>query len=81
MVTWVNDDTAPHTVTSGTVDRDTPTPDGRFDSGIMNPGDSFPFVFDSAGEYPYYCSIHPWMAKQGHLRLNESVSLSYSSTD
>jgi plastocyanin len=61
MVTWVNDDTAPHTVTSGTVERNTPTPDGRFDSGIMNPGDSFPFVFDSAGEYPYYCSIHPWM--------------------
>jgi plastocyanin len=61
MVTWVNDDTAPHTVTSGTVERNSPTPDGRFDSGIMNPGDSFPFVFDSAGEYPYYCSIHPWM--------------------
>jgi plastocyanin len=61
MVTWVNDDTSPHTVTSGTVERNTPTPDGRFDSGIMNPGDSFPFVFDSAGEYPYYCSIHPWM--------------------
>jgi plastocyanin len=61
MVTWVNDDTAPHTVTSGTVERNTPTPDGRFDSGIMNPGGSFPFVFDSAGEYPYYCSIHPWM--------------------
>ena len=61
MVTWVNDDTAPHRVTSGTVERNTPTPDGRFDSGIMNPGDSFPFVFDSAGEYSYYCSIHPWM--------------------
>jgi plastocyanin len=61
MVTWVNDDTAPHTVTSGTVEGNTPAPDGRFDSGIMNPGNSFPFVFDKAGEYPYYCSIHPWM--------------------
>ena len=61
MVTWVNDDTAPHTVTSGIVENNRPTADGSFDSGIMNPGDSFPFVFDRAGEYPYYCTIHPWM--------------------
>jgi plastocyanin len=61
MVTWVNDDTAPHTVTSGIVENNRPTPDGSFDSGIMNAGDSFPFVLDKAGEYPYYCTIHPWM--------------------
>lgn len=61
MVTWVNDDTAPHTVTSGIVENNRPTPDESFDSGIMNPGDSFPFVLDKAGEYPYYCTIHPWM--------------------
>jgi plastocyanin len=61
MVTWINDDTAPHTVTSGTIENNRPTPDGSFDSGIINPGDSFPFVFDKAGEYQYYCSIHPWM--------------------
>jgi len=61
MVTWINDDTAPHTVTSGTVENNRPTPDGSFDSGIINPGDSFPFLFDKAGEYQYYCSIHPWM--------------------
>jgi plastocyanin len=60
-VTWKNEDTAAHTVTSGTVQDNTPTPDGSFDSGILNPGDSFPFVFDKAGEYPYYCTIHPWM--------------------
>jgi plastocyanin len=61
MVTWVNDDTATHTVTSGIVENNMPTPDGSFDSGIMNPRDSFPFVFDKAGEYPYYCTIHPFM--------------------
>jgi plastocyanin len=61
MVTWKNDDTASHTVTSGTVQNNTPTPDGRFDSGILNAGASFPFLFDKAGEYPYYCTIHPWM--------------------
>jgi len=61
MVTWKNDDTASHTVTSATVQSNTPTPDGMFDSGILNAGDSFPFLFDKAGEYPYYCTIHPWM--------------------
>jgi plastocyanin len=61
LATWVNDDTAPHRVTSRTIERNTPTPDGRFDSGIMNLGDSFRFVFGSAGEYPCYCSIQPWM--------------------
>jgi plastocyanin len=61
MVTWKNDDTTSHTVTSGTVQNNTPTPDGRFDSGILNAGASFPFLFDKAGEYPYYCTIHPWM--------------------
>jgi plastocyanin len=61
MVTWKNDDTTSHTVTSGAVQNNTPTPDGRFDSGIVNAGDSFPFLFDKAGEYPYYCTIHPWM--------------------
>jgi len=61
MVTWVNDDTAPHTITSGIMENNRPTPDGSFDSGIINPGDSFPFVFDKAGEYPYYCTIHPFM--------------------
>src|SRR5215207_6707241 len=61
MITWKNDDTTSHTVTSGTVRNNTPTPDGLFDSGILNAGDSFPFLFDKAGEYPYYCTIHPWM--------------------
>lgn len=61
MVTWNNDDSIPHTVTSGVVENNSPKPDGKFDSGIINQGDSFPFVFDAAGEYPYYCTLHPWM--------------------
>jgi plastocyanin len=50
-----------HTMTSRTVTNNIPTPDASFDLGIMNPGDSFPFVFDKAGEYPCYCTYHPWM--------------------
>jgi plastocyanin len=64
MVTWNNDDSLPHTVTSGVVENNSPKPDGKFDSGIMNSGGSFRFVFDEAGEYPYYCLVHPFMTSQ-----------------
>ena len=68
MLTWVNEDTVPHTVTSGSVENTKPKPDGSFDSGIINPGNSFPFVIDKTGEYLYYCMIHPCMT--GKITLN-----------
>jgi plastocyanin len=64
MVTWTNDDNVPHTVTSGVVENNTPAPDGAFDSGIMNAGGTFSFVFDTAGDYDYYCLLHPFMTGQ-----------------
>lgn len=51
-VTWINDDSGRHTVTSK---------NGVFDSGMMGKGQSFSFTFDKAGEYPYFCSPHPNM--------------------
>ena len=57
-VTWTNDDTAAHTVTSGTV---ADGPDGVFDSGLLLPNAMFAHTFEDAGEYPYYCVVHPWM--------------------
>ena len=56
-VTWTNDDAQPHTATSG----QNATPDGRFDSGIMAPGATFEHTFTEAGEYPYFCLLHPNM--------------------
>ena len=50
-----------HTMTSRTVTNNIPTPHANFDLGIMHPEGSFPFVFDKAGEYPCYCTNHPWM--------------------
>jgi plastocyanin len=50
-----------HAMTSGSVENNRPTPSWTFNSGLINTGDSFPFVFDKAGEYPYYCKIYPWM--------------------
>jgi plastocyanin len=56
-VTWTNDDAQPHTATSG----ENATPDGTFDSGIMAPAATFEHTFAAAGEYPYYCLLHPNM--------------------
>jgi plastocyanin len=57
-VTWTNDDTAAHTVTSGTP---TDGPDGMFDSSIIMSGATFEHTFEEAGDYDYFCIVHPWM--------------------
>jgi plastocyanin len=51
-VTWVNNDTAPHTVTDF---------DGGFDSGNLMPGDSWSFTFNDLGTFEYFCHHHPEM--------------------
>jgi plastocyanin len=51
-VTWANKDTTTHTVTSTT---------GLFDSGILNPGQTYTHTFTQAGVYSYYCTPHSWM--------------------
>ena len=56
-VTWSNDDSAPHTVTSGIP----PVADEIFDSGFLNAGSTFEHTFDSSGTVDYYCMVHPWM--------------------
>jgi plastocyanin len=51
-VTWTNDDTTTHTVTSDT---------GVFESGNLSPGNSFTHQFNDTGTFPYHCSIHTSM--------------------
>ena len=60
-VRWINQDIVAHTVTSGLSDGFSGTPDGVFDSGFMETGDTFTHTFDTAGTYSYYCIPHPWM--------------------
>ena len=48
-VTWTNQDSAVHTVTS-----DTPL----FDSGDLAQGKSFSYTFSTAGTFPYHCTPH-----------------------
>jgi len=64
-VTWSNDDTAAHTVTSGSP---AGVSDGIFDSSIFAAGQTFSVTFDEVGEYPYYCMVHPWMI--GNISVN-----------
>ena len=59
-VTWKNEDSAFHSVTSGKYEN----PDGMFDSGHLDPYEIFSYKFEEPGMYPYYCTLHPWMAGQ-----------------
>jgi hypothetical protein len=58
-VRWENADTAAHTVTSGTPEDGH---DGIFDSGLFAPGKDFQYQFTEAGNFEYFCLVHPWMA-------------------
>jgi len=51
-VTWINHDDIPHTVDST---------QGKFKSAALDTDDKFEFRFNEAGEYPFYCRIHPKM--------------------
>ena len=59
-VTWVNEDSAFHSVTSGFYG----SPTELFDSGHLDPFESFTFTFDEVGDYDYFCTLHPWMKGQ-----------------
>ena len=51
-ITWINRGAVPHTVTAD---------DGSFDSGRLNPGDSYTVAFGGQGTVTYHCEIHPEM--------------------
>lgn len=72
-VIMINTDTTGiHTYTSGTVDGFAASPDGTFDSGLLNADQSFEWSPDTAGEYPYYCMLHVWM--QGTITVQEAMA-------
>ena len=51
-VTWVNDDEIPHTVAET---------HKLFRSGALDTSDSYSWVFNTPGEYEYFCALHPQM--------------------
>jgi plastocyanin len=50
-VTWTNRDDIPHTIVSA----------GKFRSKALDTDNSFSFTFTAAGDYQYFCSLHPHM--------------------
>lgn len=51
-VIWTNRDDIPHTVVSD---------DKVFKSKVLDTDEKFTYTFDKAGNYPYFCSVHPKM--------------------
>jgi len=60
QVTWVNEDSAFHSVTSGFYEN----PTELFDSGHLDPFESYTLDFDETGTFDYFCTLHPWMKGQ-----------------
>ena len=50
-VTWTNRDDIPHTIVSA----------GKFRSKALDTDNTFSFTFTTAGDYKYFCSLHPHM--------------------
>lgn len=57
-VMWRNDDGVPHTTTSGSCPGGVCTPMPGWDSGTLNPGQSFSHQFTTTGTFTYFCRIH-----------------------
>ena len=64
-VLWDNVDNAAHTVTGGSP---SDGPSGVFDSSLLMAGLDYSFTFDDAGNYDYFCMVHPWMV--GSVTVN-----------
>lgn len=76
-VVWTNNDTVLHTVTSGTGSNDT-TMGKAFDSGLTgatvlkSKGSTFSHTFKTAGNFSYFCQVHPTM--QGQVIVSSSAT-------
>ena len=51
-VTWKNEDDSPHRIGDK---------NGTFTSAALDTDDTFSHTFAAPGEYPYICTIHPYM--------------------
>ncbi len=65
-VVWTNSGAEAHTVTS----------EGFWDSGTLNPGESFRLVLDSLGTYAFACAIHPEMTGAITVEQPETAGMS-----
>jgi plastocyanin len=64
-VTWSNDGQTAHTTTAN---------DGSFDSGNLDPGQSFNHTFTQPGTFAYYCEYHRSLGQEGTVTVQASGS-------
>ena len=83
-IKWTNNDTEPHTVTSGVggglnslLSNSQGKPNGLFDSGLFGPGKSILMKFNQSGTFSYFCTVHPWMEGVVHVSNNNTNIPSY----
>ncbi len=64
-VTWTNQDIVPHTATSGNPgDEDL---GAIFRSALLSQGGTFTHTFNDAGEFVYFCEVHPGMMRDAKV--------------
>ncbi len=64
-VTWINQDIVPHTATSGNPgDEDL---GAIFRSAQFGQGGTFTHTFEDAGEFVYFCEVHPAMMRDAKV--------------
>ncbi len=64
-VTWTNMDLLPHTATSG--DPGDGDRGSVFRSALLGQGQTFTHSFNEAGEFVYYCEVHPVMMRNAKV--------------
>jgi plastocyanin len=55
VITWTNNDSAAHTVTSDTGSK------LKLDSSTLNTGDTYKVTVKKTGTFKYHCNFHPFM--------------------
>ena len=75
MVTFVNNDSAAHVSLSGSPADGS---SGVWDSSLVMMNSAYTTPALDAGEYPYFCMVHPWMT--GLVIVTDDHSISSSST-
>lgn len=60
-VVWINKDETPHTISAS---------DKGFVSKAMDTDDHYEYTFAKAGDFSYFCTLHPFMTGTVHVRAN-----------
>ena len=69
-VTWTNQDIVPHTATSGNPEDE--DMGAIFRSAQFGQGGTFTHTFENAGEFVYFCEVHPVMMRDAKVIVESS---------